>query len=698
MRQYFSLIFLLSALSSGAQSFYERPCGTSFVVEKAISTHPEAKHRFEQLQKFTLQRKESGVKSNDSLLIVPVVFHIIHNFGGENISRAQVLDALRIANEDLQKLNPDTSQVSDLFRPIAGNTRIQLRLATKDPNFNCTDGITRTVSSLTSNADDNVKDIISWDTRKYLNVWIVRNISFGAGAYAYYPGTPPQPEYEGIVNRADQFGSIGLSPGGNFSARTFTHELGHYFNLPHTWGSTNQPGLQSNCDFDDDVDDTPLTIGNSGCNLRAESCGSIDNVENYMDYTSCSKMFTQGQSTRMRTCMHSPIGGRNNLWSPENLIATGTQDGAPASNCAPVANFNVNLRIACTNSNIRLNGFVSQLSEDSIQSWTWTVEGSNQQIILGKNVDVSFPLPGLYTVKLLVRSRYGNDSLSRVNIIQVNSLQTVLTAPINLDFESVDFPGNPQDFSSWMVSGNAGSNWQRNAQVGLGSGSSLYIPIQNNNLNDTCIITSPALNLTTATRPLRLNFWLASAPRQQDARDLLRILISTNCGRTWFPRAARSANSISQPLNTTPNGISFPGNFVPTESQWRFESIMLDGYEANSSVKLRFELVCRGGNALYIDNLFLGNYTPTDLVLNHKLHAFKVFVFDNNRFSVEAESLPVLSLYDLAGKKLATFSSNDFESSGTNTWLLRRPLNFSSGVYLLKSEGDYRAVSRLQIW
>ena len=40
--------------------------------------------------------------------------------------------------------------------------------------------------------------------------------------------------------------------------------MGHWLNLPHTWGSTNEPGLASNCTTDDGVTDTPNTIAHSG--------------------------------------------------------------------------------------------------------------------------------------------------------------------------------------------------------------------------------------------------------------------------------------------------------------------------------------------------------------------------------------------------------------------------------------------------
>ncbi|MCB0814866.1 MAG: hypothetical protein KDB87_17105, partial [Flavobacteriales bacterium] len=37
--------------------------------------------------------------------VIPVVFHIIHNNGPENISNEQVIDAVRVLNDDFNKLN-----------------------------------------------------------------------------------------------------------------------------------------------------------------------------------------------------------------------------------------------------------------------------------------------------------------------------------------------------------------------------------------------------------------------------------------------------------------------------------------------------------------------------------------------------------------------------------------------------------------
>ena len=93
---------------------------------------------------------------------VPVVMHIIHNGGSSNISDAQVLDAMRVINEDFSKTNRDTADVIAFFRARYANVSFQMKLAKLDPNGNCTTGITRTYSTDTNIGDDRVKNLIKW--------------------------------------------------------------------------------------------------------------------------------------------------------------------------------------------------------------------------------------------------------------------------------------------------------------------------------------------------------------------------------------------------------------------------------------------------------------------------------------------------------------------------------------------------------
>ncbi len=82
-----------------------------------------------------------------------------------------------------------------------------------------------------------------------------------------------------------------------------THEIGHWLNLEHVWGSG-----WSGCG-NDQVNDTPTQeYENYGCPAFPEAPNSCntnnpngDMFMNYMDYTNdaCMNMFTLGQKTRM---------------------------------------------------------------------------------------------------------------------------------------------------------------------------------------------------------------------------------------------------------------------------------------------------------------------------------------------------------------------------------------------------------------
>lgn len=255
------------------------------------------------------------------VLTIPIVIHIIHNNGPENISDAQVL-------EGIQHLNLAFANAGSYSDPGGVNTNIQFCLAKQDPQGNFTTGINRVVSTLTDmNAetqDLELKELIRWDPTKYLNIWLVKEItsfSMGSGmaGYAYYPAAHGTP-IDGIVNEASLFGS---NPN---NSKVHIHEAGHYLGLYHTFegGCTN-----NNCQTDGDmVCDTPpdnssapdIFCGNNNphntCNTDEDDLSinnpfrpiangglgdQVDPIKNYMDYglQSCQKWFSQGQGDRM---------------------------------------------------------------------------------------------------------------------------------------------------------------------------------------------------------------------------------------------------------------------------------------------------------------------------------------------------------------------------------------------------------------
>ncbi|MBI3239823.1 MAG: hypothetical protein HYZ43_13435, partial [Flavobacteriia bacterium] len=162
-------ICLLTSVSAVAQG---QPCGASERLKKLYAEDPQLKLDRELLMhKYTEVREESNGKKRQ-LIVIPVVFHIMHEYGPENISDAQVQQEMTILNEDFNKLNADSTQTIGLFKPIAGDAEIEFRLARLDPYGNCTNGIEHIYTHLTDNGDDFCK-LSQWNRAEYLNIWVV---------------------------------------------------------------------------------------------------------------------------------------------------------------------------------------------------------------------------------------------------------------------------------------------------------------------------------------------------------------------------------------------------------------------------------------------------------------------------------------------------------------------------------------------
>ena len=280
----------------------------------------QARQRLENnIKVFKAERAKQRTKA--AVLTIPVVFHVVHDGGVENISDAQIIEAVKQINEDFRATNPEISNVVPAFQSLVADVEVEFALAQKDPNGNPTTGITRTRSTLTYNGGQiALKELIRWPRNMYLNVWVVRSSDGGNGSgFAFYPSSTVGANaiYDGVVCSHWAIGRTGTAVSTHY--KLLTHEIGHWANLKHTWGDQTNNGDAGACSDDDDVSDTPNTQGTTGCNLTQSTCGSLDNTQNYMDYANCPNMFTLGQKTRMLAALNSTVAERNNLWSASNL-------------------------------------------------------------------------------------------------------------------------------------------------------------------------------------------------------------------------------------------------------------------------------------------------------------------------------------------------------------------------------------------
>lgn len=299
---------------------YEKKCTHKIQRDKLYKNHPELAPNLNNRHKYLEDEIRSFNQNIDQNILIPLVFHVIHDDGIENISNSQIHEAIIQLNEDFAAINPELIEVHPQFNNLIANIGFEFRLADLDPNGEPTTGINRIKSDLTYNGDDiALKQLIQWDPTMYLNIWVVHSSDGNNGsAFAFYPADVEGSGsiYDGVVSSYWAVGRTETAIESHY--KILTHEIGHWANLKHTWGDESNHQSTEGCNYDDGVNDTPNTIGNDGCNIESISCSSLDNVQNYMDYSDCPAMFTEGQKNRMLATMNSSVGGRNNIWSNSN--------------------------------------------------------------------------------------------------------------------------------------------------------------------------------------------------------------------------------------------------------------------------------------------------------------------------------------------------------------------------------------------
>lgn len=639
------------------------PCGTDEMHQHLFQQRPDLNPGIisanQRLSIFTDQFADFPKPKAGEPYIIPVVFHVIHNYGPENISDAQILDAIKQVNIQYRKNNADTSEIVSAFQSIAADCEIEIRLAQKDPNGNCTSGITRTVSPLTYIGDHQVKSLIHWPSDKYLNVYVCADAA-GLAGHALLPAAADTiPEWDGIVMQHSYVGTFGTSD--YFRRTVLSHEIGHYLNLQHIWGGNNVPNYYylpvasaANCDFDDEVSDTPLTIGWQTCNLNGQSCGSLDNVQNYMDYSYCARMFTQGQRDRMHACLNSSVANRNNLWTQANLEATGTDD---VSFYLCSNQWEVSKRIVCVNESIQL----TDLSLHGVQSRKWKLDGGTSSNTTDSVATVSYSSPGLYPITLTVFR--GEDSIQRTELDYIR----VLPAIGNTTFFIEDFQYEPTTKSQLFLSQEiTPSNWQTHPTAGFNSTQSYWFNNFNDSVETVYSFESRTIDASNWTE-LAIKFdWAYAARFATGNLENLRFSISNDCGETWSMR--KSYNSTSSLRTVTDIRTDA---FVPvTNDEWKTDIITnIPASYLTENFRFKVEFSVNKGNNLFIDNIQVG--APNQLSSSNVV-VDGVKVYPNpaeDVLIISAEnglSIRSLTVFAMDGKKIL---SHAFETTQNEiTW------------------------------
>lgn len=620
---------------------------------------------------------------------IPVVFHVLHNGGVENISKEQIMDALAILNRDYRLQNADALNVHNDFKasnPLATCTpadiEIEFVLATKAPNGTCFSGITRTKNAITadgSDGGDQVAAIVAgndvyngqWPGNKYMNVFICAEIGGAAGYTTNPSGWSANSMQNGIWILHNYMGSIGTSSVN--TSRALTHEVGHWLNLDHTWGGTNNPGVSCGSD---QVNDTPETRGVTSCNLNENFCGSRANVENYMDYSYCSKMFSEGQKSRMRAALVATGTGRSNIWTAANLTAVGA-DGS-AYLCS--ANFTVPKQTVCVGEELQF----TDASYNSVSGWTWNFPGGTPSSSTAQNPTVVYTTPGTYTVTLVATDGSTSDTETKTSYITV--FASGQSIPYYEGFESYNQTSDITRFeifnsgtnATWALTNTAGSSGTKSMKLANFS--------QTGTTNYDELISGPVdlSSITTATN-VTLSFRYAYRKKVSTNSEILKVFLTGDCGDTWQQRKTITGTSLSNQVVTT--------DWTPAAGDWttvHMTNVTSQYWVENFRFKFRFD--GSGGNNIFIDdiNIYPGP-ASNDIVLGIEENTIAVEGLNvypnpsegelNVAFNISTPKAMSFAVTDLLGKTISTQSIQ--AATGSNLVLLSTQ-GMATGMYLLQ--------------
>ncbi|MBS1619191.1 MAG: T9SS type A sorting domain-containing protein [Bacteroidetes bacterium] len=701
-----SLVVFMAGVSMVSAQTQGFSCTAGEETQKQYAKHPELMTVKDQLDAFTKdyvrqqqQRRAAGQRVvGDSTKIIPVVFHIQHDAGVENISDATVYTEMEHWNEYMQARNAELSTTDSTFVPLIGNPDIEFRLAQIDPNGNPTNGIERIYTQSTYLGNNNTK-LDPWPRDKYLNVWLTKGIDrdvtfYGTLAYSMYPSSVATYTNNDVIDGIlAKYFVVGTNTA--FSRPTLAHECGHWMNLEHTWGNTNAPEVDCG---DDDVDDTPITKGNQNtCIHYLSRCNQpiIENEQNIMNYAECHFMFTQGQVDRMHAALHSSVAGRSTIWSAQNLIATGTVDSLvypnPNSLAVPVADFAVNNRLTCIGTAVTLTD----------ASWNAEITGLNWTIPADANfengtgpsdatVKVSFNTPGWQEITLTASNANGSNSKTKTMIYVSDG--TPEPTPY---FEGFEDAAEVQ--AKWQSQNYDNNNTYFQQATGAGhySNGSYMMNMYNATYDgDRDDLVSPLLDLSGVDISQQfIDFdysWATNdVAHMTDSLATFTVYASKDCGSTWTKIYYNLGGYNLYNAGTIANHAYVPGR---TDEYWQHIRLSIpSAFVGNQAVNFKWSVTsAKGANQFYIDNINIGESTAgVTSVRANTIGSMNIIPNPANGGTAtlalnitNASDNTTARLYDMEGREVMTIFSGETQAGQKNVTF--NTDNIANGVYLVK--------------
>lgn len=676
------------------------------MMQELFKSDPQAKLRYENNRRYLddkvrqyMSNPSARLMGTNAVINIPVVVHIMTS-NPNLVTNAVVQSQIDTLNKYYSGgSSTDSLRVYAPFRTAYGRTQIRFCLAKRTPNNVATTGIERqTVTTTYSTGGAHPSSVVAaWDTRKYLNVWVVESSGTLLG-YAYKPGTfAPGDQRIGFVVDYRAFGSGASYLYSSYShGKTAVHEIGHYFNLDHPWGPNNDKN-DATCSLDDGCSDTPKTSDPTyGCPSSplynsCSSSGAGVMWQNHMDYANdaCMVLFTAQQASRMETALNSS-SDRITL-----LSSNGCQALPPA---APAADLQVLSASSpkpfiCVN-NVAPYVTVKNAGPQTITEFkiAYTIDNGPEQtsqidgLSLATNNEYSLFLAsttttqGMHTIKI-----YTWDPVSSLGMGDYNTSNDTLTlsfsylgttaAPLTESFETSGFPP-----SGWGINNPDNSyTWSRTTN-GHSSAGAVFINTFNYPAVGQKDDMAPPVVTYSGVDSVKLTFDLAASPfRYQfgsSPMDTLEVLASADCGNSYtslYKKYGGDLKTVGTPVTT---------EFFPTDNQWRRETVDLTQFANLNQVMVVFRLSNNKENKVFVDNI---NITTRTLPAILKQQGYLVLpTITRNSFTVwhylQPTTLKYVNVYSATGQLIWTRQYNGNGERYINVDLSSK----AAGVYIVK--------------
>lgn len=223
-------------------------------------------------------------------------------------------------------------------------------------------------------------------------------------------------------------------------------------------------------------------------------------------------------------------------------------------------------------------------------TWEWTFPTGSPNSSSERNPSVLFSTEGTHTAILKITNQLGQTDADTITI-NLN----LITSPSTVQegFEGAFLP------TGWQQGANNSAAWNVTSNIGA-YGTSQHAAIFDNYNNYGEGAKSDLLvnlNFPSIANAF-LSFDVAYARWGGANSDTLEVLYSTDCGINFTSVYLKGGSDLA----TAPDNQNL---FEPTASEWRTETITLNGLEGN--ILVAFRNIGRYGNVLYLDNVNLTN-------------------------------------------------------------------------------------------